>query len=794
MCLLLINAASWLYSCAKPSAERQSAPDSAQKAPLATTLPPEAPATRSKPQATHAGTAPAVANDPEEPHEIGLGITPESSEKQTVGSVDISPWFSGEDAYRYFKNRQWKQAADAFDDWTRTHQDDQRLHRAYFLTGVSRLYASQPEAASRHLKKVIGQIPDIESTVHLFLAEASARMNRQSDVIKHTSKIPADFSQRRRADILRARALRRAGKRKAARKVYSNLLVASGTSAALLEEAADVFQGKNIERQAEALRRIVSVAPHSKRAIRAEKRLKSLPKKLRSLRAKELITRVQVLMDSRRYRSAIRSATQARKQSKVGSSTWCEATMLMARALEKSKKSSRATPLYKSAVKRCDKRDTFPQLLYFAGKQALRSASPAAGTTWWRQLVKRYPNSRYADDALLQLAEYESKAGRTQRADQYLMDAVHLLGDMQEKAAWTHFWTRWTRGEYSKAVRSAEQSVKAIGAKQMLRSRGRLVYWLGRALARDGNQVRAAIIYARVLREFPLSWYALLAHERLKRLDPKAAEDATRAARIGHDARSIQEASAGALQTASFKAAVELMKLGLMLQARSELDHGRPETPEADWAASLLYHYADEDTKSYRIARWKRPEHASFWPVEGQVQRWRLANPRPNKYRDWVTAAAKSNALDETLIWAVMQTESAFRPSVVSIADAVGLMQLIEPTGKAMAKRLKVPGKVNKHRLKDPELNIQLGSHFLKRLSNRFSANPALMAAAYNAGPGRPKQWIRRWPQAQIDEFVERIPYRETRRYVKSVVTAWVRYRALYNNQDSSIALDLPSQ
>ena len=139
-----------------------------------------------------------------------------------------------------------------------------------------------------------------------------------------------------------------------------------------------------------------------------------------------------------------------------------------------------------------------------------------------------------------------------------------------------------------------------------------------------------------------------------------------------------------------------------------------------------------------------------------------------------------------------MQTESAFRTNAMSVADAVGLMQLIEPTGQSMAKRLGVKGTVNKRRLQDPELNIRLGSHFLKRLSTRFSNHPALMAAAYNAGPGRPKRWNTRWPAAELDEYVEKIPFRETRRYVKSVVTAWMRYRWLYADAESSISLTIP--
>jgi soluble lytic murein transglycosylase len=718
--------------------------------------------------------------------------TAEINQATPESAINLKPWFAGERAYRLFKARQWRDAAEAFDVWIHEHAEDARIPRANLLAGISRLYASQPAAATIRLEKAAEQIPEIESSIRLFLAEAAGRMNKPSAVVRNAKLVPSSFAQRRRLDILTARALRLLGKKKASRQAYTALVESPKSSGAILEEAAEAYEGADVALHAKTLRRIIAVSPHTKRAIRAERKLKSLPKRHRHLRNNELLIRLENLIDNRRYRSAIKTGTRLRKTTKTGSADWCAASRLLARALEKSKSGSRAAPIYAAAIRRCKKQEAFPALLYFGGKRATKTGDNTSAIRWWKALVKQFPAHRYTDDALVHLAEQARKAGENQEADKYLLHAIQVGGDMQEKAAWKHFWVRWEAKSYSAAAQSAEQAIAVVDKRQQLVSRGRLVYWQGRSLERAGNTIRAALVYARLMREFPLGWYSLIAHERLRRIDPKAAMDTSQAAKNAPQIPTIVSSGEKTLEAPSIKAAIELIRLGLISHARAELDHTRPKTTEADWIAALLYDRIGEHTKSYRIARWKHPEHTSIWPTSGQAERWKLANPRPPKFRRWVQDAAKSNGIDESYIWAVIQTESAFRTGAVSFADAVGLMQLIEPTGQAMAKRLGIKGKVNKRRLREPELNIRLGSHFLKRLSSRFSGHPALMAAAYNAGPGRPKKWTARWPGIEIDAYVEKIPFRETRRYVKSVVTAWMRYRALYQGADTSISLTLP--
>jgi soluble lytic murein transglycosylase len=139
-----------------------------------------------------------------------------------------------------------------------------------------------------------------------------------------------------------------------------------------------------------------------------------------------------------------------------------------------------------------------------------------------------------------------------------------------------------------------------------------------------------------------------------------------------------------------------------------------------------------------------------------------------------------------------MREESAFDPQAVSHADAHGLMQLIVPTAKLYAAPLGLPS--DSMSLKRPAVNIALGSRALAKLGESFAENPWLAIPAYNAGPGRPRRWLRDHPHADFDVWVELIPYSETRRYTKRVLSSRAAYALLYAPETADTTLSLPAK
>jgi soluble lytic murein transglycosylase len=160
---------------------------------------------------------------------------------------------------------------------------------------------------------------------------------------------------------------------------------------------------------------------------------------------------------------------------------------------------------------------------------------------------------------------------------------------------------------------------------------------------------------------------------------------------------------------------------------------------------------------------------------------WRAAYP--TAFEPHVRAAATESGIEPALIWAVMRQESAYQPSVVSVSDAIGLMQMLPSTGVRVAEGLGFPAPgvpLARELLFRPRVNIRLGARYLSTLVDLVGVPAAF--AAYNAGEHRVEEWWSapacrgEWP---LDRFVDWIPFSQTRNYVRRVTSHHLRYRYL---------------
>jgi hypothetical protein len=150
--------------------------------------------------------------------------------------------------------------------------------------------------------------------------------------------------------------------------------------------------------------------------------------------------------------------------------------------------------------------------------------------------------------------------------------------------------------------------------------------------------------------------------------------------------------------------------------------------------------------------------------------------PRP--YGELISAYSKQQEVDPALVLALIREESFFRPEVRSPANAFGLMQLLHGTARDIAAGSDLRVKVKD--LYDPEINIRLGLQYLKTLLDRYDGRLYLALAAYNAGTARVDQWLQDFPDANEEEFIEMIPFSETRNYVKNILRNYFFYRYYY--------------
>jgi soluble lytic murein transglycosylase len=151
----------------------------------------------------------------------------------------------------------------------------------------------------------------------------------------------------------------------------------------------------------------------------------------------------------------------------------------------------------------------------------------------------------------------------------------------------------------------------------------------------------------------------------------------------------------------------------------------------------------------------------------------------PFPYRELVRREAAEWGIDPFLMAAIIRQESSFKADIVSPAGAIGLMQVMPPTGQQLARR-HGPDPFTNASLTRPEVNLHLGAAFFVDMSRRYDHDLPLVLSAYNAGPTRASAW-RQFPEvADPLRFTERIPFDETRGYVKSVRRNLALYRVLY--------------
>jgi soluble lytic murein transglycosylase len=170
------------------------------------------------------------------------------------------------------------------------------------------------------------------------------------------------------------------------------------------------------------------------------------------------------------------------------------------------------------------------------------------------------------------------------------------------------------------------------------------------------------------------------------------------------------------------------------------------------------------------------------WELYRRDRKWnrrllRIIYPFP--YRGMVIPESRERDVDPYLVAGLIRRESAFDPAVTSGAGAIGLMQIMPPTGRTLARSEGPPG-FEPALLKQPEVNVHLGTRYLRTMLERFDNRLPLVLSAYNAGPTRAERW-KGLPEARDPElFIERIPYSETREYVRKVLLHRALYQALY--------------
>ncbi len=179
----------------------------------------------------------------------------------------------------------------------------------------------------------------------------------------------------------------------------------------------------------------------------------------------------------------------------------------------------------------------------------------------------------------------------------------------------------------------------------------------------------------------------------------------------------------------------------------------------------------------------------------GLAIRWNgfIAGPRPRAYEDIVEEAAERHGVEPELLFAVMRVESVYNPRIISYAGAIGLMQIMPRTGRLIAHSMGRE-EFTVDQLLVPEINIDFAAWYLASLIERWDGRLPLAIASYNGGPHNVRRWMRDHSETMpLDAFLERIPFSQTHRYVRRVLTHYEAYRAQRGHRVADLHVRLPA-
>jgi soluble lytic murein transglycosylase len=372
------------------------------------------------------------------------------------------------------------------------------------------------------------------------------------------------------------------------------------------------------------------------------------------------------------------------------------------------------------------------------------------------ELASEGQKQEFADDALMEAAGLRKGLGSYPEAAR-LYDQLGKAfpeSKLNARAAWESGWCRYLAGEYAQAATSFKTLLKD---KEL---REKALYWLGRSLDNSAS-AGSAEYYATLLGEYPSGFYASWYREQkgIKDVREGLAQQATlinAAIPAGYDKPRL------------------LASLGLLDEARREMSAVRKKNGDKKGqlpGLARLYQDMGDYSSSIGLFLQNRP---STWDKES-LPLWSAGYPLA--YTVPVTHHSALNTLPESLVYALIRSESSFLPAVKSHAGAIGLMQLMPATARATVRE---KGPFNPARLTTPDYNIMLGTKHFRELLKGFDDDLVYSVAAYNAGTSAVERWRKRMKGLKKDEFIENIPYQETRDYVKKVYTSAAIYRQLY--------------
>ena len=667
--------------------------------------------------------------------------------------------------------------------WAASHQGEAGA-LAWLVIGYARILDRQFELAVSALKKARLQAGELVDYVDFFLATSYDGLQRPDQVADTLRSFEHRYPQSlylRDAVVLHAKALVALGE--------------TPQAVALLEAhrsptraSVELALGRAYEaaaqpaRAADTLRRLYVTMPASQEAQDAEFELQSLFLKagLPPLTYVERKTRARLLAQAGRYSQAAEDYRELLKQAPAQEAP--QVNVWLAWVLWKSRREREANEILEKIPDSAD--EPGAQRLYLLLEMKRPDADDVEKLL--AKLRSMTPQSPWFAEGLLAAANmYLLKREAARAASLYYeLQQRFPTGNYAAYAHWKSAWLNFRQGKRDEAKNFFEKQVEIYPASLEVMP---ALYWRARLAEEEGDKPKARAFYHKLADRFRQYYYADLARERLRALsNPGTIIPQPLLERIPPPSASSSDAWGQTEVPADNLRAQKslLLENGALYDlALRELEAAASDGG-AGWALvrmAQLHRANGRNDRALQTLKRAVPRYFALDLEHLPRVLWEELFPRP--YWDDVKRFSKENKLDPFLVAALVRQESEFNPAAISRANAIGLMQLLPNTGKKMARQVKLRG-YSTLALTTPRTNLQLGTRYFSQMIEKFDGTLEYALAAYNAGPHRVEDWLSNGPYRDLPEFVESIPFTETREYVQAVVRNANIYRRLYGSPE----------
>ncbi len=424
----------------------------------------------------------------------------------------------------------------------------------------------------------------------------------------------------------------------------------------------------------------------------------------------------------------------------------------------------------------CPKFSENDRLFYLMASSYNAKKEYSNAITYYTKVYKNYPKSNLADDAINYVGFIYSLQKKYKDAEKIYKEQIKLFpkGDTTEEAVWKIAYNLYKQKKYKEYVNFYKDVTQKGFEESHYFSKKRLQYWFAKSYEVLKNDKQAQKEYEDIVKTAGNNFYAFMARAKLNKI-------------VDFNSKPAKNYSSDKLieyfkEIAVYDKIEYYSNNQLTEFLMYELNSIQKENKE------LLNNFKEEllifliDSKAYHLPFWNFSSRYKWQPynmdIVEEINYFKKLYPKA--YFQFVDKYAKESKISPYLVLAIMREESYFHVSIESWANAFGLMQIIEPTAKGLAKTLKVD--YQKSLLFNPDYNIKLGSKYLGMNSKLFSNTLYHVIPSYNAGENAVKRWKKLFDKLPYDQFIEEIPIEETRNYTKRVLITYFIYNLIYDN------------